>query len=699
MKKLKIFALIYIICSICFNCSTTYSSKGTQDTVVFPQLGHSHHITSVEFSPDGKLALSGSFDMTIKLWDVDSGREIRTFEGHTRSVSDVSFSPDGKQALSGSRDENVKLWDITSGREIKTFVGYTRGVFSPDGKLILLCPRDGNFKLLNLKNYREIRTFQGSGDFFSFSPDGSKVISGSNEHKNIKLWDVSSGKEIITFAAGAENLGCLSFSPDGRWVISGAGTGNIRLWNAATGRIIRTFTRTTDVLSVRFSPDGKFAVSGHGGSDYYIRLWDVATGQEIRRFIGHGDGVKSVSFSPDGKFVLSGSGYMSDFGTAFDNTIRLWNAATGQEIRTFADKRYSVNSVSLSPDGKLIISGGSRDNVKVWDLTTVQQSKSFPDYKDDKRPNVSSVSFSPDGKQALIGSNTGVKLWDLTTGQEIRTFAGKKAIFNPDGNQVLSVLSGGIIKLWDKNSGNEIQTFEEIGEVNSVNFSADGKWFISGADVGYIQLWEIATGRGIRNIRDRGLGGVKFASFSPDGKLVISGSNEIKLWDIISGSEIRTFSSPKVPIKAVIFSADGKQALSGSDIYKNGRNGDSVDYTLKLWDIDSGSVTRTFSGHRNAVNSVSFSPDGKQALSGSSDGTIKLWDTSTGNEIAQFISYNDGEWLIITPDGFYNVSENGEKYINVRVKNNIYGIAQYRNYYHRPDIIAARLSGIPDPVR
>jgi hypothetical protein len=140
-------------------------------------------------------------------------------------------------------------------------------------------------------------------------------------------------------------------------------------------------------------------------------------------------------------------------------------------------------------------------------------------------------------------------------------------------------------------------------------------------------------------------------------------------------------------VSSVAFSPDGKQILSGS-----------YDNTIKLWDVNTGREIRTFSGHLSRVWSVAFSPDGKQILSGSDDNTIKLWDVNTGREIAQLIGFIDGEWLVIMPDKYYNSSPNGDKYLNVRVGNSVYGIDQYRSTFYRPQIVEARLQGRPDPV-
>ena len=256
--------------------------------------------------------------------------------------------------------------------------------------------------------------------------------------------------------------------------------------------------------------------------------------------------------------------------------------------------------------------------------------------------------------------------------------------FSPDGRQVLSGSSDNTVKLWDTATGREIRTFSGHSEdVSSVAFSPDGRQVLSGSWDNTVKLWDTATGREVRTFSGHSQS-VSSVAFSPDGRQVLSGSedNTVKLWDTATGREIRTFSGHSENVSSVAFSPDGRQVLSGSE-----------DTTIKLWDTATGREIRIFSGHTYVVNSVAFSPNGRQVLSGSWDGTVRLWDVSTGKEIAQFISFTDGEWIVITPDGFYNVSPNGDQYLNVRIGNNVYGIDQYSTTFYKPQIVEARLGG------
>jgi WD40 repeat protein len=177
---------------------------------------------------------------------------------------------------------------------------------------------------------------------------------------------------------------------------------------------------------------------------------------------------------------------------------------------------------------------------------------------------------------------------------------------------------------------------------------------------------------------------VTSVAISADGRYALSGSKDrtLKLWDIRSGREVRTFRGHTGTVRSVAISADGRYALSGSK-----------DRTLKLWDIRSGREVRTFEGHTDTVSSITFSPDGRYALSGSYDGTVRLWDVNTGKEIVQFTGFTDGEWVVITPEGYFNASPNGAKHLNVRVGNDVYSIDNFYETFFNPAYVASAIQG------
>ncbi len=652
---------------------------------IFAQLGHTNEIHGALFLPDGRHILTSSYDKTLKLWDLSTGREIRTFSGHGYFIDKMDISPDGKYAISGSWDKTIKLWNIDTGKEIRTLYGHNGTVyavaFSPDGKHILSGSADTTLKLWDVSTGKEIRTFSGHAGFVYcavFSPDGKYALSGSAD-KTLKLWEVGTGREIGTYKGHTAPVTCAVFTSLAGQFLSGSTDKTLKLWEISTGKVIKTFAgHTAAIGSIAISPDGKHVLSGSYYPDKTFRLWDIATGKEVRIFRGHRDNVLSLSFSPDGRYIPSGSK---------DQTVRLWDASSGKQVRTFTGDAGWVYSAVFSPDGKYAISGSYDKTIKIWDIVNGRIEKILKGHSSF----VNATVFSPDGKYILSGSwDKTLKLWDAATGREVRTLTGHTSLvfcaaFSPDGRFILSGGHDNTLKLWDVQTGRELRTFKgHKWAITSVAFSPDGRRALSGSWDQTIKLWEIETGREIRTFsKQPGL--VNFVAFSPDGQYALSGgsqNNNLNIWSMGTGSLMRVLSGHTNPLNSAVFSADGRYVLSGS-----------ADNTIKLWNYSSGSVLHTLPGHASFVTSVNLSKDNRYVASASGDGTTRIWDISSKKELARMIGFMDDEWIVITPEGYYNSSLNGHKHLNIRMGGKIYGIDQFYDVFYRPDIVTAKLRG------
>jgi len=297
-------------------------------------VGHKGSIPSIAFSPDGRQLASGSRDMSLKLWDLSSGNELRNFAGHTGEVYSVAFSPDGRTLASASFDKTLKLWDVASGRELRTFTGHTDWVRS-----------------------------------VVFSPDGRQLASGGGD-MSLKLWDMSSGRELRSLTGHASWVTAVAFSPDGRQLASGSSDNTLKLWEAASGKELRAFKGHTNwIYSAVFSPDGRQLVSG--SVDKTFKLWEVSSGKELRSFAGHASYVQSAVFSPDARYLLSGSCavFNKKNSTCTRGSIKLWAADTGQELHEFTGHTDDVGSVAFSADGRFVLSGSNDRTLKLWDVS------------------------------------------------------------------------------------------------------------------------------------------------------------------------------------------------------------------------------------------------------------------------------------------------------------------------------------------
>ena len=292
--------------------------------------GHSGWVTGVAFSSDGHRLASGSWDQTVKFWDVPTGQEISTIGRKMQEVEAVALSRDGHWLAAENSNNKVTLWDTTTGREAHSLQGN-----KPVGVL-------------------------GSNWVYSiaFSPDGRWLASAVDD-KTIRLWDVKTGLMVRDFTGLRRSVMYAAFSPDGRWLASGDDDKNIRIWDVPSGREIQRLSgHKKTIYAVTFSLDGHRLASA--SADKSIKIWDIATGREIRSLMGHEGFVTSLVFSPDGRWLASGS---------WDKTIKIWDIETGSELQTLSGHGNAVYSVAFDSSGRRLASGSEDGTISLWRLS------------------------------------------------------------------------------------------------------------------------------------------------------------------------------------------------------------------------------------------------------------------------------------------------------------------------------------------
>jgi len=631
--------------------------------------GHTGIISSVAYSPDSRYVLSGSWDRTLRFWDIATGQCLRILEGHTDRVNSVAYSPKGQLVLSASNDQTLRLWDVATGQCLRVFKGHLSYVnavaFSPCGSFAVsgggdttsFISTDNTIRLWELATGRCLRTFEGHthrANSLVYSPDGRFILSGGShfirggEENMLWLWEVASGRCLYVFKA--DRVNCVAYSRDGRFVLSGRS--DLCLWDVATGQCLRTFEGHTDEInSVTFSPDDCFALSG--GGDDTVRLWDVATGRCLRTFGGHTGYVSSVAFSPDGRFAISGG---------WDRITVLWDISSVMERRHVlpwlysmvitvgeATKRQFMHQALLS-SARQALSGEQFAEA----LTLLKEARAIQGFE---RNSESLVLQARAGTRCRVKSYNGGWLVRTFVGHDVGVLGVCSVAFSPDGKFALSGGGDRTPRLWDVTTGKCLRAFDVHWEyVASVAYSPDGRLALSGSSDyetdDRFRLWDIATGKCLQILKGH-TATVSTVAFSPDGRFFLSGSwdKTVRLWNTSTCQCLRTFEGDLNVLRSVAFSRNGRFFVSGSGDASSATN------TVRLWNFDTGKCLCTFEGHSSGVLSVAYSPDGHCLVTGGIDKTIRLWNVATGQCLRVF----EGETKSVgsvaySPDGRFILS-------------------------------------------
>ena len=540
------------------------------------------------------------------------------------AVTELAIAGGGTQIITGSWNEGAILWDVATGRRLKKLAERVSMAMalSPTGDLLA------------------VRT-------------GSKGIT---------VFNLATDK--VQFSFQAENPLVLAFSPDGKTLASGwSNDYEIRLWNTATGEVSGTLKgHSLVVFAVAFHPDGKTLYSvSHDGT---LRQWDIASGKELRRLNEaagwHG---YSLALSADGKTLATEAGTGAGFSPDnYQARVRLFDTATLEERFTVALPASRAHDVAVSGDGRYVAAAFAKakpedGSMRLWDAVSGKQIQLDPG---NAQP-IYRVSFFPDGKTLASAGNDGVvRLWNVADGKEHALTKGpgtgrvEQLAVSPTGNVLASVTGDGPIQLWDVAKGAALHAVgKDTTSHTGLSFSADGKHLVSIAvkhPVISAFLWDVESGECLHtfpSVKGR-------PAFSPDGKVlaIADTKQDVRLWDVAKGTELRQLKADRMQARAIAFSPDGRLLAATSD-----------DFKVRLWHVRTGIAVRTLNFNQAMPERLWFSPDGLLLfiLYGPGPryqkaGTIEIFDITTGecvvaanagNGTPQGIWPTPGGWALI----------------------------------------------------
>ncbi len=484
-------------------------------------------LTSLALGPNGRVAVCGAENGDLLVWEIESGRLLYQFDsrngGHREAVQNIAISADVRRLLTNGSDSLI-LWDISTRhdtdeaktRQLWQFEPKDTSVhgvaFSPDGQTILLAQSDGYINVLDVEtgeSVQQILTRGGSLSSIAVSDDGRLVILG-HYGGTLSLWDVARGEVIQDYVGHVGQVLSVAMSGDGRYILSGGQDGLVRLRDLQNGALIRLQHLAVGAPNIDVNPkDGRQVLSGF--EDGTLQLWDAVSGVEQLSMEGHTDMIwGGVEFGPDGQTALSGAGNVFA-GSSDDNTLRLWDTETGQEIHCLQGHTRPIYDLDMRPDGQMAVSVSQDGSIRTWDLAQGRELGQFT-LAEKLRPR--SVAFSPDGGAIAVGTGTResdpdtvkatVRLLDVETGDEIRHFDGEGGgvttlAFSPDGQQILAGFNTGLIILWDAETGQVIHRLEEHQSVvSTIVYAADGKRAMSSSGDASVIVWDLEDGAAIR---------------------------------------------------------------------------------------------------------------------------------------------------------------------------------------------------------
>jgi WD40 repeat protein len=491
----------------------------------------------------------------------------------------------------------------------------------------------------------------------AFSPDG-RTLAVSVFHSGVSCWDVATAKKGRVLADRA-CAGGVAFTPDGACLASSQEKGDVVLWDLRTGREKRRLVGHRDaVFGLAFSGDGKALATGE--IDATIRVWDVASGKELRRRSADRVWAHQAHFIDKGKGLLV---------LTHGQRLSRWDLSTGKDILLWEDEQFPVGSIAFTADGRTAILASINGPHYLRQIDLVRKKEVVP--APGHHASVSNIAFSPNGKLvATVGSGRDdqvVRLWDTATGRLRRELKGHRGgasslAISPDGKTLASSdWWGGKVRLWDVPTGRPLRVLEgHKGSVMSVAFSADGKTLASGGSyyerskcLGQVHLWDLRTGK-LLHVREGLPGMVRSVAFSPNGRNLATGSDEIRLWDVTTGTLRQRFAgsdclaySPDGRLLASTFGAEEigvRETRTGALLFRikaharvtsiafspdgevlaSGGLGDSP---VRFWEATDDAPIGAFAGRPGwGVIALTFSPDGRKLASGNSDTTALIWD-------------------------------------------------------------------------
>ena len=700
----------FLIFSLFF-LSVAISNAQDIETVV--QRGHYAAVKAVAFTPDGKYLLTGSRDKSIKLWDFESGREVRSYLGHKSTVNDIDITSDGKYFVSSSADRTAKYWEISTGKLIRSFDIHkdyvTEVKLSEDDKVLFTGGYDFKAYLWNVATGDTIRSFKvdpdkglGYGVSAAFHPNGRFLAIG-NDNSTTRVIDLKSDKEFYVNKPSSGSCGgcgtSVSYAQKGSYLIMAPNKGRIKVQDIEVEKIteIETYIDEYQMVAMNHQGDAILAL----GEDS-LKLYSWPSAKLIYAIdLGFSAEATGAAFSPDGKNIV----VVSD-----DQSMNIYDAEHGKLIKKMGGylvtmdkagldydansrwdyyiKKYTdlKNDFAISPDGKYLAKGKISDIVRLWDIKSGKLIREFHGHE----KAVLCMAFTPDGEKLVTGSaDKTIRVWDVETGEELNVLKGHwEVVFslniNKEGTKIISGSWDSNARVWDLNTGELLESYpyDQASPYQIEFYGNDIYAIVAGLDK-TLKMYELDSKTEVTNFIGH-TDVINAFSVHPDQNTLasVSWDGRLKCWNMFTGLQ-----NWRVQYEEALFAVRFNH--QGNILAVGGGNRD-----IEFRDAKNGNLIKTLKGHQAAVTNLSFTQDDKLLISSSEDGMIKIWNVESASEIITYIILNDKDWMVISPEGFFNGTPDAFDKVAFVKGMKSYSANQFFDQYYQPDLLDKVFSSV-----
>ncbi|NEP22897.1 hypothetical protein [Moorena sp. SIO3I6] len=676
--------------------------------------GHGDSVNAVAVTPDGTKVISGSSDHTVKVWDLNTGAEIRTLTGHTSPVNAVAVTPDGTRVISGASDNTVRVWNLATGKEILRFNGHSLPVVAvavtPDGKEVVSASiaNYDSIKVWDLETGQEELTLKGHRDIVrtvAITCD-NRVISGSDD-RTIKIWNLESGKMLYELIYKSYyslyKVDAIAVNSDANILIAGcelitqnynSRISTIIMWDLKTNKVIKEFEKKSEninwyyqhrnlIVSLAFTPDEKRIISA--SLDKNIKVWDTKSGQEFFTLNGHNESIYAITITPDGKTLISASK---------DKTLKVWNLESVEKYSKVIYDNKSVNDVIITPDSKQAIFSLTSNLVTVYNLAKI---KPFFRLSTDKR--------KAQNKYFLDKINN-IFIWTITINMMISAIIVIMILFLYVPLSIITInfhflsffvkpfkdyfKKSKYIKNLKYTNKSELES-ELESDIKSTPYLNNKKIIAIGFtqtkklicvnknnlllySYHFLTAWDLKRKTHSFDLRTTSqwlfsvlgflifIASLSFLVFSWERFFIyllpLPWLCKILIYLVLSVILILVSCLVFVfydSLTTISITPDGNHVISGS-----------TNSNINVWHLQTQKLRFVLKGHHQEITSLAITPDGKYLVSGSKDKTIKIWNLETRKQCFTLIGHIDSvNTLAVTPDGKYVVSGSKDNTIKI----------------------------------